>query len=644
MQIRGRWMTNLTRVSIKQFRAYEDVEVIFNEDKGVVLMSGDNGSGKSTLLNAICWCLYADTPFYSVEDSDEIINKHAPQDSKITVQVEVKIDGNTYVFERNATREAKGGVLNVQREHNGNWEQLEPISGLDAVNKFLPKDIRHLFIFNGEQIAGIFKPDNDKGLKTSIYKVSELEILDKAKLHLATVEAEILNEITKSSRNQSQIDKLKQDRIITESEIFRKEEEIKIFETKIAANKVKFDELDEIASKTASARESKLLRDQLVENLEEIDTTLKNLEFDKAEQLQQNFHKALLREEFTDYVKILEQAEKDSILPPPIKPEVTNKILESGICICGREVHDEEIKFIKAQHEKNENANELSYLIGALFIKSKTDDDISDSWYFLSETYKEIADKTKIKEQLQKKIYEYNEILDKVNIEHDNPLARRNEILEEMNVQRSAKTRSEVELDRLRKTRRETEDMLKKIIDKDDNTKALETKRLHVQKLIDQVSDLKAEMEESIREKLTNSVSEIFFSILPNTVFKEIRIDSNYSLTLHSDDGREYLANNLSTGQAKALGLSLAYGLSKDMGYASTPMLIDNLYGDIKDTHFEDVTHMIEALSKNKQVVVMDLNINKSLPLFSPDSIKQTFTISRLKSEFKTIISEGTND
>lgn len=637
-------MTNLTRVSIKQFRAYEEVEVIFKEINGVVLMSGDNGSGKSTLLNAICWCLYADTPFYSVEDSDEIINKHAPQDAKICVQVEVKIDGNTYVFERNATREAKGGILNVQREIKGNWELLEPVSGLDAVNKFLPKDIRHLFIFNGEQIAGIFKPHNDKGLKTSIYKVSELEILDKAKLHLASVESEILNEITKSSKNKSQIDKLKQDRIITESEIFRKEEEFKIFQAKIAANQVKFDELDEIATKTASALESKRSRDLLVENLKEIESKLKDLGFDKAEQLQENFHKALLFEEFTEYVKILEQAEKDNILPPPIKPEVTSKILQSGICICGREVHDEEKKFIQAQHDKNENANELSYLTGALFVKTNTDKDLSDAWYLLSDTYREIAEKTKIKEQLQKKIYEYNEILDKVNIEHDNPIARRNEILEEMNLQRSAKTRTELDLDRLRRTSRETEEMLKKIIDKDDNTKALEAKRLHVQKIIDQVSDLKAEMEDAIREKLTQGVSEIFFSILPNTVFNEIRIDNNYSLTLHSSDGREYSANNLSTGQAKALGLSLAYGLSKDMGYSSTPMLIDNLYGDIKDTHFEDVTHMIEALSKSKQVIVMDLNVNKSLPLFSPDSIKQTFTISRLKSDYKTVITEGSND
>lgn len=633
-------MTNLTRVSIKQFRAYEDVEVIFKEKNGVVLMSGDNGSGKSTLLNAICWCMYADTPFYSVEDSDEIINKHAPQDAKICVQVEVKIDDNTYVFERNATRDAKGGVLNVQKEHKGNWEQLEPVSGVDAVNKFLPKDIRHLFIFNGEQIAGIFKPDNDKGLKTSIYKVSELEVLDKTKMHLALVESEILNEITKTSKNQSQIDKLKQDRLIKESEIFKAEEVIDILQKKIAANKVKFDELDEIATKTASARESKLLRDQLVENLEEIESSLKILEFDKSEQLQLSYHKALLNDEFAEYVKILVQADKDGILPPPIRPEVTSKILESGMCICGREIHEHEVKFIKAQHDKNENADELGYLAGAVFTKSKVDNDLSDSWYLLSDTFKEIADKTKVKEQLQKKIYEYNEILDKVNIEHDNPIARRNEILDEMNIQRSAKTRSELDLDRLRKGKRETEELLKKIIDKDDNTKALESKRLHVQKLIDQVGDLKAEMEVSIREKLTKSVSEIFFSILPNTVFDEIRIDSNYSLTLHSGDGREYMANNLSTGQAKALGLSLAYGLSKDMGYSSTPMLIDNLYGDIKDTHFEDVTHMIEALSKNKQIVVMDLNVNKSLPLFSANTVKQTFTINRLKSEYKTVITE----
>ena len=635
-------MTRLRRVLIKQFRAYEHIEVIFKEDRGVVLMSGDNGSGKSTLLNAICWCLYADTPFFSVEDSDEIVNKHAPENTAVQVQVEAEIDGNTYVFERTAKnpRDARGGMLAVQRETNGNWETLEHASGQDAVNKFLPKEIRHLFIFNGEQIASIFKPDNDRGLRESIKKVSELELIDKARDHLSKVEADLLNEIQKSSKFHAQVDKLKNDRIIKDDQILRKEEEISILQKSIEANEVKSAELDEIAQKTASARETKALRDQLEENLQSIEGTLEELKFTKSETLQQSLYKALLNDDFTDYIVVLEKAEENSLLPPPIKPEVTDKILHSKMCICGREIHEDEIRFIEEQHKKHESADELSYLIGATYTKTIVDRDLDDAWYLLSDTFKQIAAKTKEKEVLQQKIYEYNEILDKVNLTHDNPLARRNEIYHETNQQRSAKTRSEAELEHLKRERRETEEALKRINDKDEDTKELENKRLYVNKIMDQLADLKAEMEESIREKLTESVSEIFFSILPDTVFDEIKIDSSYALTLHARDGRVYMANNLSTGQAKALGLSLAYGLSKDMGYATTPMLIDNLYGDIKDTHFEDVTHMVDALSKSKQVVIMDLNASKSLSLFNDGAVKQVFSMNRIKDEYRTVITE----
>lgn len=635
-------MTKLKRVLVKQFRAYEHVEVIFKEDHGVVLMAGDNGSGKSTMLNAICWCLYADTPFYSVEDSNEIVNKHAPENTAVSVQVEAEMDGNTYVFERVAKnpKEGRGGILTVQREANGNWETLEPMSGQDAVNRFLPKDIRHLFIFNGEQIAGIFKPDNDKGLKNSIYKISELEIIDKAKDHLAKVESELLNEIQKSSKNRNKINDLKNDRFLKDDAILRKDEEIKILEKKIAANQIKYDELDEIAQKTASAREAKAHRDQLVKNLEDTEQTLKELEVTKFETLQTNLFKALLDDDFTKYVMVLEKAEEENLLPPPINPEVTDKILHSKRCICGRDIHEEEIHFIEEQHKKHESANELKYLIGATYTKTRIDRELKDAWYLLQDTYSQIAEKTKDKTLLQEKIHEFNEILDKVNLEHDNPLARRNDIYNDLNVQRSAKVRSEAELERLKREKREIEVILKRIIDKDEDTRALESKRLYVNKVRDQLTDLKAEMEEDIREKLTKSVSEIFFSILPDTVFDDISIDSNYALTLHAKDGKVYIANNLSTGQAKALGLSLAYGLSKDMGYASTPMLIDNLYGDIKDTHFEDVTHMVDALSKSKQVVIMDLNVSKSLPLFNEGAIKQLFNINRIKDEFKTIVTE----
>jgi hypothetical protein len=63
----------------------------------------------------------------------------------------------------------------------------------------------------------------------------------------------------------------------------------------------------------------------------------------------------------------------------------------------------------------------------------------------------------------------------------------------------------------------------------------------------------------------------------------------------------------LATGPAKVLGLALIYALSMDLGYKSVPLLIDNLYGDIADTHHEAMSTMINSLAKNKQIIVMNL-------------------------------------
>ena len=85
----------------------------------------------------------------------------------------------------------------------------------------------------------------------------------------------------------------------------------------------------------------------------------------------------------------------------------------------------------------------------------------------------------------------------------------------------------------------------------------------------------------------------------------------------------------LSTGQAKVLGLALVNALSTDLGYAEVPLLIDNLYGDIDAEHFEDVSHMIESLSSQKQTIIMNLMSINVDTTFDSSRIVQEFNIKK---------------
>ena len=45
-----------TRLSLKNFKSYDDAEIKFNE--GISVIVGENGAGKSTILEAISFALF----------------------------------------------------------------------------------------------------------------------------------------------------------------------------------------------------------------------------------------------------------------------------------------------------------------------------------------------------------------------------------------------------------------------------------------------------------------------------------------------------------------------------------------------------------------------------------------------------------
>jgi DNA sulfur modification protein DndD len=632
-------MISLNRIKIVNFRAYEDVEITFNNRTGVILMAGGNGSGKSTFLNAICWCLYADTPFFAIEDSPEIVNMNSAEGSWAQVELEASIDGQTYVFLRKGSNTSRGGTLSVSYEVNGNWTVLDSSSGSDAVKRLLPKDIRHLFIFNGEQISSIFKTGTSHGLKNSIYKVAELNIIDNAVAHLRQVEELYLKEIEHGNKNKKQIEDQRQRQAYLLTDIDREERAVGVLVNQVEVATAKLEELNRVIETTASAREKLQTLAMLKESLTSIDEDLEAINVDKIEKVQDNYHKALLIDEFSQYAEALEQAKKDNLIPPPIVPAVTQRILDSKKCICGRDIHEEEEAFILREHQLNSDKEELRYLTDGILTNQQSKIDLKNVKYMLQDMFTTYDTKSKRKEEIQAKIAEINDSLDDINLQYEDPNARRNEILKDIFDANAARGRISNKIESLKRELRETDEAINKIIERDASTESLDRKRHYTKKLIHSLLNMKQEMEELIREKLRTSLEETFFHILPNTRFDRIEINTDYSVELF-EGTTSYATTQISTGQAKALGLSLAYSLSKNLDYASFPMLIDNLYGDLADKHYQDLTNTVEKLSESKQVVIMDLNTEKTRGLFKDGNVKQYFNIDRDETSGVTNVKE----
>ena len=632
-------------IKIKQFRAYEDVSVNFEANTGVILMHGDNGSGKSTLLNAINWCLYGDTPFYTTARVSAVLNKHAPKGSTAEVEIIASIEDKKYRFYRKTNSdESPGGVLEVAYETNGDWTVLDGASGTDAVRRVLPKDIRHLFFFNGERLKDIFTHNSEHDLKSSVYKVAELNIIDNAIKHVKAAEDTYLRQISKLSRNSRKIEELQVAKATYEAALANSDESLELYRQEKRELKAKVIELDQLIKDTALAHQYITQRDATKERIEEIESQLQTAKLNQIDIFQKNYHKLLLLKDTNDYKKELEIASNAGAIPPPINPQVTSEILKNEVCICGRHIGDVEKSFIEKQHADYKAKDELSFLTDGILTFANLDNKIKDVKYELLDTIETIREGSKKKKELLENLTKINEVLSEIDESklHDNPEARRTKLENKMSnldmIIGGAANEKVTIGDRLKAVEMD----LKKNISEDRSTDHLENKRLTAERLYNKLLEVKSSMENVIRSKLQASVWQTFSTILPDSNFVSINIDENYDITLLSNDGITYTTNILSVGQTKALGLSLTYGLSKDLGYSEIPLLIDNLYGDLSEAHFGDVTNMVSSLASDKQVIIMDLNVDKTSNLFESDIISQRFHIKRSADDNKTVIEEIT--
>lgn len=630
-------------IRIKQFRAYEDVSVSFDSNTGVILMHGDNGSGKSTLLNAINWCLYGDTPFYTTTKVTAVLNKHAPQGSSAEAEIIASIDDKKYRFYRKTNSDvAHGGILEVSYETNGDWTVLDGASGTDAVRRILPKDIRHLFFFNGERLKDIFTHNSEHDLKSSVYKVAELNIIDNAIKHTKAVEESYLKQISKESRNSQKIEQLKDAKEQYEAALAGYNQVLDEYQQDKKRLKSQVAELDKLIKDTALAREYLAQRDTTKERLSEIEDRLFRAKEDQRQYIRENYHKLLLIDQTKEYKQALEAASDAGTIPPPVNPQVTSEILKNGVCLCGRHIGDEEKAFIEKQHADYKSKDELRFLTDGILTFANMDSKIKNIKYDLLDAMDTIRVSTQKKTDLQEKLTKINESLAEIDESklHDNPEARRTKLENKIsNIDLLIGGRANEKL-KIEDSLRGVERDLHKSTSEDHLVKGLETKWLTAGRIQKELAAIKLTMENVIRNKLQSSVWQTFSTILPDTNFTSIVIDESYDISLVANDGAIYTTNMLSVGQTKALGLSLAYGLSKDLGYSEIPLMIDNLYGDLSDDHFSDVTRIISSLASDKQVIIMDLNVDKTSGMFESGIISQRFHIKRSADDNKTVIEE----
>lgn len=170
----------LESIKLQNFRQFRNETIDFakgEDGKNVTIIVGENGTGKTTFAQAFFWCMYGETEF-----SDKIIlNKVVAvemcpgQEEKVCVTLVLRHGAVEYtlireqVYRKDYNNNIKGDntIFNIARKNaDGNTDYVKKTQCEAEVKGILPKELSHYFFFDGERIEKMSK-DISSGKKST---------------------------------------------------------------------------------------------------------------------------------------------------------------------------------------------------------------------------------------------------------------------------------------------------------------------------------------------------------------------------------------------------------------------------------------------------------------------------------------------
>ena len=160
----------LKSIKLENFRQFVDEKIDFSVDpnQNVTLIIGENGTGKTTFAQAFFWCLYGETSFTDKNLLNRTVSELMTPDQKETVRVTLRLIHGSAEYEIKRTQEYKktysnkivgaNTVLNISvKSGDGNTHYLKPLECETEIKKILPKELSSYFFFDGERIEKMSK-------------------------------------------------------------------------------------------------------------------------------------------------------------------------------------------------------------------------------------------------------------------------------------------------------------------------------------------------------------------------------------------------------------------------------------------------------------------------------------------------------
>jgi DNA sulfur modification protein DndD len=615
-------ITSVTFENYKPYHSEVTVDLNTEDDKPLVLIEAQNDRGKSAFYSGLKFCFYGfeGTRAEVHEQKRLAINRKAAKDGlgKTSVTIEFLHGDDVYEIERVITfdqvdnpdeRSPNKSYVTVKK----NGDQVvgkndQPHEYNEVINPILPKNASKFFFFDAEEDLQKYMKHTEE-VKEAIETVLGIEEIQNAIDDLEIRQKEYNKKFLEAQSNVEEHSQIKQK---LEEILFRKEdlesekedlkEELELAEDRLDGIKEDLEDIEEIADKQSTLEKTKTEIDR---KESELDT--------KIDRRQDLFRLAgpLIAAVGTSHVE--QCYESNSINGGE---EVIKHILESGICICGETLDEDDKVELKEQLEELESGGRQR-VIEAKDKASKLD--------------LRVSQKEEDFTLVQRRIYELKRDLGRLRDTQDKLEQEIEEITEDDHEQ--LKNQKEQTEDRIEELKTDIEDVDRKIgklegeeeqkdrrIDSlgeaSEDEKYFRELRDLTARSKEAMQDLKEEFVESRQRAVENHTSETFRELTNKSdVYEGIKITPNYKLQVKTRSAtRDVQEQDPSAGATQIIAYSFIAGLNNYTA-RKAPVVIDTplsrLDGEHKDNlirHYPEFSDQVIILYQPRELEEEDIN------------------------------------
>lgn len=612
----------INSISIVNYRQYKNNTITFNKsgEYDLHFVVAANGIGKTTLLNAITLCLYGEEPHLGLKSKalpivnlDTLKNIENGGTCSVKIEITMQLEAGLVIFTRTLnyrkTEEGEPFRLSENFEATTNFrgESTEIYNNETTeewLNKLLPKRIREFFFFDGEQLDTYFITDKGSRIETSIFEISQIDLLNNIQTRLSKTCDDLRKEASSINPNIKKINDLYELESKNKIEI---DEQLKTCREQLSTAKIELIKCNEFLRGQSDISELEVNRNNFNNKL--------NTELQIKADIQLQLRKFIKKYTIILYLyprvrkvlDLIKSKEVEGKLPPRIDKKLLVDMLTSGKCFVGsKELDCICMKNIESLIQNIEVTSEVSHLL--VKIKGSLESLNDDALKYKEEKNKILAKLKYTNDNivdLEEKINNIDSVLSSYTNKEE--IKRVHEVRKNYeNLINENQKKEGILEERLSVSAKRCDD-LKNQLDREMDKNARHSKILEAKRFCEKANKLAenmiADLMGEVRDDIGQVMKELFFRLVwKKNTFSDVVLDRNYSISLMHVDGYECLGT-CSAAERELLALSFTLALHEVSGFEA-PLVIDTPVSRVSDTNRNNFANVLKDVSRNKQLIL----------------------------------------